>query len=82
MAKLPNWSQTGDKISRTVTCGNFDEALKLMNDIGDIANSFGHHPDMSVFNWKNVKIELYTFKCNGLTDDDMTLARLIDDYRP
>ena len=52
----------------------------VMNDIGDIANSFGHHPDLSVFSFKNVKIEIRTVKCNGLTSDDMSLAKIIDAY--
>jgi pterin-4a-carbinolamine dehydratase len=46
--------------------------------VGEMAESFGHHPDLSIKSWNQIYMTIYTYKVNGLTSDDFTLAKLID----
>lgn len=57
---------------------NFQEALQFLNAIGFIAEEEGHHPDMHLFSYNKVKIELWTHKIDGLTESDFILAAKID----
>ena len=55
------------------------EALAFVNKVGAIAESEGHHPDISIFGWNKVKIHLSTHATHGLSDNDFILAAKIDE---
>ena len=56
---------------------DFKEALKFTNQIGNLAEAEGHHPDIFL-TWGKVGITLWTHKINGLTESDFILAAKID----
>ena len=56
---------------------NFKESQKFINEVGDIAEKEGHHPDI-VFGWGYAKIQIFTHKINGLVESDFILAAKID----
>lgn len=56
---------------------NFREAQQFVNQVGDLAEEQGHHPDIC-FGWGNVEIKIWTHKINGLTESDFILAAKID----
>ncbi len=56
---------------------NFRDALAFTNAIGAIAEEEGHHPDI-LLTYGKVKIELWTHKNNGLTENDFILAAKIE----
>jgi 4a-hydroxytetrahydrobiopterin dehydratase len=57
---------------------NFVETMKFVNEVANIAEEEGHHPDMTV-SYDNVGIELTTHSIGGLSENDFILAAKIDD---
>jgi 4a-hydroxytetrahydrobiopterin dehydratase len=53
------------RIERTFRFTNFREALSFVRDVGDSAETEGHHPDVS-FGWGSATISLRTKKIKGL----------------
>ncbi len=64
-------------IMRTFRFKNFKTALSFVNEIGEIAEQEGHHPDIEL-SYGKVKIKLWTHKVDGLTASDFILAEHID----
>ena len=56
---------------------DFATAMKFANDVGDIAEEQGHHPDLHV-GWGRCAVEIWTHKINGLTESDFFLAAKTD----
>lgn len=56
---------------------NFRRALEFVNRVGEVAESEGHHPDIS-FGWGYCELVIYTHAINGLTESDFILAAKID----
>jgi len=68
-----------DKISRKFTAKNFQYALDSVNAIGAIAEREGHHPDFHLTSYKEVEIVIFTHSVGGVTQNDLTLAKMLDD---
>jgi 4a-hydroxytetrahydrobiopterin dehydratase len=64
-------------IEREYRFPNFKEALAFVNRVGSLAESEGHHPDITL-SWGRVKIQLCTHKINGLSENDFILASKCD----
>ena len=78
----PDWTldRSGKhKITREVQTKNFMDAVSLVNKIAEIAESEGHHPNLSIVEYKHLKIELYTHAIKGLSMSDFILAVKIDE---
>ena len=56
---------------------NFLESQKFINQVGNIAESEGHHPDI-IFGWGYARIKIFTHKIEGLVESDFILASKID----
>jgi 4a-hydroxytetrahydrobiopterin dehydratase len=56
---------------------NFADALHFANQVGQIAEAEGHHPDLLV-GWGRVKVYLWTHAVDGLTKNDFVLAAKIE----
>ena len=56
---------------------NFSESQKFINEVGNIAETEGHHPDIT-FGWGYAKIQIFTHKIKGLVESDFVLAAKID----
>jgi pterin-4a-carbinolamine dehydratase len=65
-------------LSRSFTAKNFQCALDSINAMGVIAEEQGHHPDFHLTNYRDVEIVLYTHTVNGITENDISLAKLLD----
>ena len=68
-----------DKIVREFEFGDFKGAILFVNKVADLAESEGHHPNIYIHSYKNVKIELWTHKIGGLHENDFILAAKIDE---
>ena len=64
-------------LERDFKFNNFSESQKFVNEVGNIAESQGHHPDI-IFGWGYAKIKIFTHKINGLVESDFILASKID----
>jgi len=56
---------------------DFRQALKFVNQLGEIAEEQGHHPDVYLA-WGKVEITIWTHVIDGLTESDFILAAKID----
>jgi 4a-hydroxytetrahydrobiopterin dehydratase len=78
-SQTPNWElrDDGHCIERHFRFHNFQEALSFVRDVGDLAETEGHHPDVS-FGWGYATISLRTKKIKGLHENDFIVASKID----
>jgi 4a-hydroxytetrahydrobiopterin dehydratase len=56
---------------------DFRQALNFVNQVGNLAEEQGHHPDIFL-SWGKVEITIWTHKIDGLTESDFILAAKID----
>jgi 4a-hydroxytetrahydrobiopterin dehydratase len=77
--ETPLWKVAeGEKmISRDFVFKNFKEAMFFINKIANLAESEGHHPDLSI-SWNKVRIALTTHAIGGLSENDFIVAAKID----
>ena len=76
---VPQWEVRDEarRIERTFRLGNFREALALVQQVGELAEAEGHHPDIS-FGWGYVTVVMQTKKIKGLHENDFIMAAKID----
>lgn len=78
MQQLEGWELIDEKkITKKYTFQDFAQALAFVNKVGALAESEGHHPDIS-FGWGKVKISLMTHKIGGLSESDFIFAAKCD----
>ncbi|XOU94952.1 MAG: 4a-hydroxytetrahydrobiopterin dehydratase [Candidatus Kerfeldbacteria bacterium] len=73
-----NWKEKKGKIGKEFGFNNFKEAISFVNKVGDLAEEAGHHPDILIFDYKNVIITLTSHDVRKVTDRDIDLAKKID----
>jgi 4a-hydroxytetrahydrobiopterin dehydratase len=73
------WKEENNKLSRSFTFGNFQEAFAFMTRVAFLAEQMQHHPEWSnVYN--KVQISLCTHDAGDvITDKDRQLAAAIDE---
>lgn len=78
-AEVPDWELHDDahRIERTFRFRNFREALTFVQQVGELAEAEGHHPDIS-FGWGRATVALSTKKIKGLHENDFIMASKID----
>jgi 4a-hydroxytetrahydrobiopterin dehydratase len=78
-AQAPDWELRNDarRIERTSRFHNFREALAFVQQVGELAESEGHHPDGS-FGWGRATVSLSTKKIKGLHENDFIMASKTD----
>ena len=57
---------------------NFRQALAFTNQVGELAEAEGHHPDIYLA-WGKVKLMVWTHKIDGLTESDFIFAAKVDE---
>lgn len=67
----------GKMITKTFSFPDFKQTMVFVNQVADLAEEEGHHPDMRV-SWGKVVIELSTHAVKGLSENDFILAVKID----
>ncbi|MDT8447175.1 MAG: 4a-hydroxytetrahydrobiopterin dehydratase [bacterium] len=78
----PGWTVTVEgHLSRLQGMPNFSAGLKWVNQIGEVAEELNHHPDIYL-SFKQVRLDLYSHKLEGLCQADFTLAHKIDQLDP
>lgn len=74
----PGWQLIREHhLEREFKFKDFREALSFTNQVGDLAEEQGHHPDIYL-SWGKVKVTIWTHKIDGLTESDFVLAAKID----
>jgi 4a-hydroxytetrahydrobiopterin dehydratase len=78
-AQASDWELRDDahRLERTFRFRNFHEAGAFVQEIGELAEAEGHHPDIS-FGWGYATVSLSTKKIKGLHENDFIMASKID----
>ncbi len=69
--------QKPPKIKKEFKFKDFDGSMNFVNGVAEIAESEGHHPNISI-NYNKVTVVLYTHAIDGLHENDFILAAKID----
>ena len=80
LEQVSEWDvvENDKKIERDFQFKDFPQALEFVNKVGDIAEDEGHHPDIFIHGWNNVKISLWTHAIDGLSINDFIVATKVD----
>jgi 4a-hydroxytetrahydrobiopterin dehydratase len=83
LKNIAGWSLGVDEksIERQIVLKNFVQCVDLINLIKGIAEHEGHHPDLHLTGYKNLKIVLYTHALGGITENDFIVAVKINQLR-
>jgi 4a-hydroxytetrahydrobiopterin dehydratase len=77
-AQIRDWVIVTDHhLQKSYKFPDFHSALGFVNQVGEIAEAEGHHPDIAL-GWGKVVITLWTHAAGGLTENDFILAAKID----
>jgi len=77
LVQLENWSFSNNGIEKKFVFKNFNQALAFIVQVGLLAESKNHHPELfNVYN--KVNIRLSTHDAQGVTDKDFDLAKAIE----
>lgn len=78
MEQIPSWQEVEGWIVRNLELKDFAAALATVNQIGALAEQEGHHPDLLIHGYRNLRIRMQTHAVEGLTENDFILAAKID----
>jgi len=78
----PDWRVVDEHhLEREFTFDDFRQALDFVNEVGELAEEQGHHPDIYL-SYGKVRIQLWTHKIDGLHENDFIMAAKIDALQP
>lgn len=77
LTRLEGWFIEGSLLKRSFKFENFAQALAFVNQVGAIAESIDHHPDIT-FGWAYADIATTTHDRGGITNFDLDLAAKIN----
>jgi 4a-hydroxytetrahydrobiopterin dehydratase len=72
------WKLERDQIVRDLRFPDFAQALAFLNRVGEVAETYNHHPDMLLHGWNKVKLSLTNHAAGGLTEIDFDMAARFD----
>lgn len=76
--ELDGWQvDEGHHLTKEWIFPDFAAALEFVNQVGEVAEQNGHHPDV-VLKYGKVRIDLFTHKIDGLSESDFVLAAKLD----
>ncbi|MFN0053730.1 MAG: 4a-hydroxytetrahydrobiopterin dehydratase [Planctomycetales bacterium] len=84
LATLSGWEVREGWLRKTYKTPGWSHTLMLANTIAFLAEAAYHHPDLSL-GYAQVTVKLQTHRVRGLTTQDTSLARRIDEvvlWRP
>jgi 4a-hydroxytetrahydrobiopterin dehydratase len=75
---MKKWEIIEKKLTKNFEHNDFAEALSFINKIGVLAEEMNHHPDILLYDYKFVRITLFTHSKKMITNLDQELAEKID----
>ncbi len=81
MPQIPDWTPVVRddilRLERVFTFRNFRDALSFTDKVGELAESFAHHPAI-LTEWGRVTVTWWTHKIRGLHRNDFVMAAKTD----
>jgi 4a-hydroxytetrahydrobiopterin dehydratase len=79
LSKISGWDCVDEHhLSKSLFFDDFAQALEFTNELGAIAETEGHHPEI-ILNWGRVEIRIWTHAIGGLSENDFILAAKFDE---
>jgi len=80
LGALPGWelAEDGEHICKQWEVKNFLAGMAFLNEVAQLAEQEGHHPDLHLEGYRHVRITLSTHAVGGLSQNDFILAAKID----
>jgi 4a-hydroxytetrahydrobiopterin dehydratase len=78
LAASEGWRRDGEMIVREWKFEDFAQAIAFVNRAAAAAETAGHHPDIHVYGWNKVRLELSTHSEGGLTQADFDMAARVN----
>ena len=78
--RLPNlkgWAADGGSLRKRFEFLNFRDSLEFVNSVGEIAEKYDHHPDIT-FGWGYAELAFTTHDSGGITEKDFEMAAEVD----
>lgn len=79
LKSLHNWIYVNNSISKEFVFVDFIEAISFANSVALEAEKMDHHPDILIYGWNKVKINISTHSAGGVTEKDFQLAQKIEE---
>lgn len=73
------WENINGKLTREFTFKDFNEVIAFINKIAPICEEKSHHPDIQIYKFNQLKVELITHDIDAISEKDFALAKSIDD---
>lgn len=77
LGTLPNWALEAGVLVQQRTFKDFVAAMAFVNDVAQLAEAAGHHPDIDI-RYNRVRLALVTHDAGGITRNDVALAQKIN----
>ena len=77
ISRVQEWQIVAGELVRTFQFADFRGALGFVNQVGELAEAAGHHPDIDI-RYNKVRLGLVSHDAGGLTEKDFNLAAQID----
>jgi 4a-hydroxytetrahydrobiopterin dehydratase len=79
---VPGWNLSLDSkmITKEFKFKDFIGAINFVNNIAELAESEGHHPDIKI-NYSKVTLDLWTHAIGGLSENDFIMAAKINEIK-
>ena len=74
---MSDWALEGATLRREFQLHNFRAAMHFVNQVAEVAEQQGHHPDIFI-SYRTVRLTLTTHKIGGLSLNDFIVAARID----
>lgn len=80
--QINDWklNDTCTRITLEKMFSDFVTAIAFVNKVGDIAESEGHHPNITI-EYNKVLLDLWTHSIGGLSENDIILAAKINELQ-
>jgi 4a-hydroxytetrahydrobiopterin dehydratase len=73
LGALPAWKVEKGELVRIFQFKDFLAAMRFVNEVAELAEAAGHHPDIDI-RYNKVRLGLVTHDAGGLTVKDFDLA--------
>jgi 4a-hydroxytetrahydrobiopterin dehydratase len=77
LTTLPGWTLENGELVQQRTFKDFVTAMAFVNDVAQLAEAAGHHPDIDI-RYNRVRLALVTHDAGGITQSDIGLAQKIN----
>lgn len=72
------WRRDGDVLVRELKVRDFDEAMRFMQLVAEVANDYGRRPDMCVSEFNHVRLTVSNLHRAGITAAEVRLAEKVN----